>query len=123
MDVDAVKCSDTMIYNYSSIIASLPFPISLYEELEFIHFQTTDLKEGSLLIEERNDKVILWNNDLNLSEYSSLYRKIRKELPVPIFIVYIDTEKEYTAVLQNEGKQTDFSEEDYPSKFGSFILK
>ena len=112
-----------MIYNYNLVIESLPFQVSLYEESEFIHFQTVDLKNGSLLIEERYDKVIIWDNDLNLSEYSSLYEIIRKELPVTILVVYVDTEKEYVAVLQNNGKQTDFNEENYPSKFGSFILQ
>lgn len=112
-----------MLYNYTQALNILPFPVHIYEECEFIHLQTDDLKSGSMLIEERSDKVIIWHNDLQLVDYTQLYEAVKEELVVPIYIVYVDTEKEYTAVLQNKGKQTDFSEEDYPSKFGSFILQ
>lgn len=111
-----------MLYNYTQILTVLPFPIDLYEEYEFIHFQTIDLKSGSLLIEERVDRVIIWHNDLQLTDYSLLYETINKELSVPIYVVYIDTEKEHKAVIQNSGVHTDFNEECYPNKYGSFIL-
>ncbi len=111
-----------MKYDYSPILATLPFPVSLFEDDDFIHFQTTDLRNGSLLLEEKKDKIIIWDNDLKLETYTALYKTFKNKLSVPICMVFIDTEIEYQTALEIEAVPFDFQRDYYPSRYGSFIL-
>lgn len=112
-----------MKYNYDEIINVIPFETLLYEEFEFINILAEDYQKGSMLIEERDDKIIIWNTDLVLDEYYTVFGKFQDCFDIPVYVVYIDTQKEYDALTKLNAKKIEFDEQqDYPCKYGHFEL-
>lgn len=109
--------------NYNAVIDIFPFKTYLYREENYIYFLPDDSTLGSFLLEERPDRVIVWNNELKYNDYKNMYTQLRRCVDVPMYIVYIANEKEYNSLLELGAKPVEFNEEDYPHELGSLILK
>ena len=113
-----------MKFNYEEIQKIIPFETYVYEEEGgYINILPDDYTKGSMLLEERDNLLIIWNTDLSLESYDILYETFKKVFDVPVYAVYIDTRKEYDALLKVKATPIDFDEQyDYPCRYGHFKL-
>lgn len=79
----------------------------------FIYFSCQNLEHGSMLLEEKNDAIILWNNELQAFPLEKGYKALIENLSGSIIVAYLESAEEKAALEEIGAKVVDFYDENY----------
>ena len=91
----------------------------------YVYFFSKNLADGTLLLEDNGDTVIIWYNELTCISFSELYKLFVERINVPLYVVNIASKEESDAILSLGGESVDFYSDDcdeYDYEFGSYKL-
>ena len=116
-----------MKYNYELFIQKIGTnnTILLYEEDQFIQLLCPSIKNGSMLIEECPNYIIVWNNEFKFIDYQECYSILKSVICAPIYFVFVENIKEKEAIINMGAIEIDFTHPDYEANYrhyGSYKL-
>ena len=115
-----------MKHDYSELLRTLPYELELYEEDTFVYFlpcSNVNCLKGTLLLEEKEDCVVIWNNEIEDLDYADFYTNLSELICCDLLIVYLDNQDEYDQILSIGGECIEFTEGNYDCEFGFLIIR
>lgn len=100
------------------------------EDGEYINFLNEDAK-GNLLLQDKKDCIIVWNNDIKNLTTENIYKLLLKVADKSLVFPYVD-EDEKKIITKLGGEKFDFAKNyphedslctDYSHTYGSYIIK
>lgn len=96
-----------------------------YRDGNYLYFMSQSLKNGFALLEESDNSLIVWDNELTCIDRSELYQLILAYLTERLILVYIESAEEQALATSLGGVRIDFYGadcQDYCQEFGSFEI-
>ena len=120
-------CGGNMKNNYSVVYNKLALPsdILLCSEGDFIYFISSSLVNGSALLEEWNNSIIVWDYSLLLVPASVFYKALINEFETTLYFPYVEGEKEVQELIGLGALKIDFNYsfcKEYANSLGSYFL-
>lgn len=111
--------------DYSELIKFIG-EYNIYEEEDHIYFlPTTPICNANMLIQEKDDYIVIWDNEISTVNHLALYKKMNNTLSTHIVFPYVDSEILLHILNELQAEKFNFHDEqekDYNNNFGSYIL-
>ena len=128
-----------MKYNYRKIINCLKTKYDLYQEDkkdDYIYFLNMEFRnrsesDGSFLLQEIPEGIIIWSNEIKELSYKEMYSRFIELVNCDIFFPFVETTEEAKTIEVLGGEKFDFEKElpsievceDYSREIGSFVIR
>ncbi|MCL2177208.1 MAG: hypothetical protein FWB72_04615 [Firmicutes bacterium] len=123
-----------MKHNYKEIIKQLKKGYDVWQENEgdsFVYFMSDNINDGQLLLEERDEGIIIWNNDIKHKSFFEMYDLLLGNIKQDFYFPCVETKEEVGAILSLGGVEIDIEKElvgielanDYSREYGSFVVR
>jgi len=113
--------------DYTKIIEEIDSLLTIYRENDFVYLlYPHPPKNGNILIQEKEDCIILWSNEYKTKPYKDVLAILCARVELDIIVPFIETEEEYRTVTSLGGSPIDFDAPDSENlckDYGSLVIR